>query len=59
MGSTGGGHYTAYCKYTSSLLRDIADNEWYEFDDSHVSRVKDSQYVVSASGYVLFYRRRD
>jgi ubiquitin C-terminal hydrolase len=42
-----------------TLFRDIKDKQWYEFDDSHVSAVKDAQEVVSAAGYVLFYRRRE
>jgi ubiquitin C-terminal hydrolase len=25
MGSTGGGHYTAYCRYFDFYLRDITD----------------------------------
>jgi ubiquitin C-terminal hydrolase len=42
-----------------NLLRDITTKEWYEFDDSHVSRVKDPRDVVSSAGYVLFYKRRE
>lgn len=50
-GSMGGGHYTAYA------LNKLTD-KWYKFDDSYVTEV-DEASVVSSSGYVLFYRRRD
>lgn len=32
-------------------------NEWYNFDDSHVSSTSASS-VQSSSAYVLFYRRK-
>ncbi len=47
-GSAGGGHYTAYA------LNQF-DQEWYEFDDSVVSRVEPAA-VANAEAYVLFYR---
>ena len=47
-GGSGGGHYTAYC------LNPI-DQEWYEFDDSTVTKVEPAT-VASAEAYVLFYR---
>ncbi|KAK1404645.1 Ubiquitin carboxyl-terminal hydrolase 8 [Heracleum sosnowskyi] len=47
-GSLGGGHYTAFVQ--------LAQNQWYEFDDSHVSLVAEEQIKTSAA-YVLFYRR--
>ena len=50
-GSMGGGHYTAYALNKST-------NKWYKFDDSYVAEVEENQ-VVTSSGYVLFYRRRD
>ena len=51
FGSLYGGHYTAYAK-------NPIHNEWFEFDDSRVSPVKESD-VVSKAGFVLFYKRRD
>ncbi|KAL3692569.1 hypothetical protein R1sor_006220 [Riccia sorocarpa] len=48
-GSMGGGHYTAYVKL-------VDENKWYNFDDSHVSPVNESDIRTSAA-YVLFYRR--
>jgi ubiquitin carboxyl-terminal hydrolase 4/11/15 len=50
MGNVGFGHYTAYGK-------SVTDNNWYSFDDSHVSRSNPSQ-VVSNSAYSIFYRLR-
>lgn len=32
--------------------------QWYHFDDSHVTRVKEEE-VVSSKAYLLFYRRRN
>jgi ubiquitin carboxyl-terminal hydrolase 4/11/15 len=55
FGSVGFGHYTAYGKNPT-------DGVWYEFDDSHVSRVDKSMRrsnIVSSGAYNLFYRRRD
>jgi hypothetical protein len=51
FGGVGGGHYTAYAK-------NFATNKWYNFDDSSVSEVNEAN-VVTAAGYVLFYRRKD
>ncbi|XP_010542043.1 PREDICTED: ubiquitin carboxyl-terminal hydrolase 9-like isoform X2 [Tarenaya hassleriana] len=48
-GGLGGGHYTAYAKL-------IDDNQWYHFDDGHVSPVSESEIKTSAA-YVLFYQR--
>ncbi|KAF2313549.1 hypothetical protein GH714_011594 [Hevea brasiliensis] len=48
-GGLGGGHYTAFAKL-------IDDNRWYDFDDSCVSPVNESDIRTSAA-YVLFYRR--
>lgn len=49
-GSMGGGHYTAYGKNVNG--------NWYDFNDSSVSGVRDQGSVVSAAAYVLFYKRR-
>ena len=50
-GGLGGGHYTAYAKNS-------VNKNWYEYNDSHVSQVKDPEAVVQKSAYLLFYRRR-
>ncbi|KAG9230957.1 hypothetical protein BJ875DRAFT_135688 [Amylocarpus encephaloides] len=50
-GGLGGGHYTAFAK-------SFIDHEWYEYNDSSVSKIKDPQSVVTQSAYLLFYRRR-
>ena len=49
-GNLHGGHYYAYCKNN-------IDGEWYEFNDSHVSKI-DKKKVVNDNAYVLFYNRR-
>lgn len=48
-GGTLGGHYYAYCK--------MEDGNWYNFNDSSVTPMKESEVVTSAA-YVLFYRKR-
>ena len=53
MGSTAGGHYTAYVHRKFHDSRD-----WYLFDDARVSKVLDSASVVSRHAYILFYVRR-
>ncbi|CAK7562257.1 MAG: hypothetical protein SEPTF4163_000092 [Sporothrix epigloea] len=50
-GGLGGGHYTAFAK-------NFIDHQWYEYNDSSVSKVSDPARVVSAAAYLLFYRRR-
>ena len=50
VGGLHGGHYYAYCK-------NCIDNEWYEFNDSHVSKI-DLKSIVNESAYVLFYKKR-
>lgn len=52
MGGLGGGHYTAYAKNEKL-------DQWYNFDDSHVSPVRDVETIKSSSAYLLFYRRRN
>ena len=49
-GSLNGGHYYAYCK-------NWKDGEWYEFNDSHVSKI-DRKKIVSDNAYVLFYIKK-
>ncbi|XP_018492840.2 putative ubiquitin carboxyl-terminal hydrolase 11 [Raphanus sativus] len=48
-GGMGGGHYTAYAKL-------MDENKWYEYDDSRVTAIDESEIKTSAA-YVLFYRR--
>eukprot|EP01015_Nassula_variabilis_P012009 TRINITY_DN1971_c0_g1_i5.p1 TRINITY_DN1971_c0_g1~~TRINITY_DN1971_c0_g1_i5.p1 ORF type:complete len:772 (-),score=46.56 TRINITY_DN1971_c0_g1_i5:32-2347(-) len=50
IGSLGFGHYTAYCKNPET-------QEWYEFNDSHVDKVRVSQ-ICTENAYLLFYRRK-
>ncbi|KAK8853439.1 hypothetical protein IAR55_004145 [Kwoniella newhampshirensis] len=50
FGGMGGGHYTAFC-------RNKIDGEWYNYDDSRVSKA-DVSAVQSRAAYLLFYRRR-
>lgn len=50
FGGMGGGHYTAFAKNHDN-------GKWYNFDDSHVSQTSEDR-LVTASAYVLFYRRR-
>jgi hypothetical protein len=48
-GSLFGGHYTAYiCR----------QGQWYECDDSRVSKVFNPDQVITSAAYVLFYKRR-
>ncbi|KAJ3415870.1 CSN-associated deubiquitinating enzyme Ubp12 [Chytridiales sp. JEL 0842] len=50
FGGLGGGHYTAYAK-------NGLDNQWYNFDDSHVSKTSEDS-VMTPAAYLLFYQRR-
>ncbi|KAK4523749.1 hypothetical protein GAYE_SCF00G1645 [Galdieria yellowstonensis] len=69
FGGLGGGHYTAYAISPWKVSDDEADpyfeyndgyknGPWYNFDDSSVFRMTDSNQAVSDSAYVLFYRRQ-
>lgn len=51
-GSTGGGHYTAFCKNPIT-------GEWYDFDDSSVQKVSKKSDIISENAYILFYRRKN
>lgn len=44
------GHYIAYC-------RNDLDKNWYEFDDTLVTRVN-AMEVMSKEAYVLFYQKK-
>ena len=48
-GGLGGGHYYAVCK-------NYLDDHWYEYNDSHVSRVT-KEKLMKYSPYLLVYRR--
>lgn len=50
FGGMGGGHYTAFC-------RNREDGQWYNYDDSRVSKASEES-VQSRAAYLLFYRRR-
>ena len=50
MGGLGGGHYVATCKHPMN-------GKWYNCNDSSVMETE-SGSAVSASAYVLFYKRR-
>lgn len=49
-GGLGGGHYT-------SFAQNFEDGNWYNFDDSHVTKV-DVNDVKTTAAYLLFYKRR-
>jgi ubiquitin carboxyl-terminal hydrolase 4/11/15 len=49
-GSMGFGHYTAFAK-------NPLDGNWYEFDDSRVSK-RSEKDLVSCNAFVLFYKRK-
>lgn len=51
FGGLGGGHYTAHALNS--------DGTWCYYDDSRVTTNVDPKEVVSASAYVLYYRRKD
>lgn len=51
FGGLGGGHYTAFAK-------NKFDNEWYNFDDSHVTKITDVSQLLTSAAYVLFYEKR-
>ncbi|KAI8098310.1 uncharacterized protein B0P05DRAFT_601403 [Gilbertella persicaria] len=50
FGGLGGGHYTSYAQ-------NFENGNWYNFDDSHVSKVDVSE-VKTTAAYLLFYKRR-
>lgn len=45
------GHYTAFC-------RNFLDSRWYEFNDSKVESIKESE-IITRNAYALFYRRKE
>jgi ubiquitin carboxyl-terminal hydrolase 4/11/15 len=51
-GSLSFGHYTAYCKNHFSGI-------WFDYNDSSVTALDESESVVTQASYVLYYKRRD
>ncbi|KAH7063820.1 hypothetical protein BKA63DRAFT_586878 [Paraphoma chrysanthemicola] len=51
FGGLGGGHYTA-------TAQNFFDGQWYDYNDSIVSRCHSGQKAVTKNAYLLFYRRR-
>ncbi|KAI8098402.1 uncharacterized protein B0P05DRAFT_582735 [Gilbertella persicaria] len=49
-GGIGGGHYTAFAQ-------NFLDKEWYEFNDTQVTRIESNEIKTNAA-YLLFYKRR-
>lgn len=52
-----GGHYTAFARCVDPVDTHLSEIGWRLFDDSRVVDVSDPR-VVTASAYMLFYRRR-
>ncbi|KAL5113196.1 hypothetical protein ACEQ8H_008934 [Pleosporales sp. CAS-2024a] len=50
-GGLGGGHYTA-------TAQNFYDKQWYDYNDSVVSKCESGQKAVTRNAYLLFYRRR-
>ncbi len=50
MGGTGGGHYTNYSK------NDMNGN-WYEFNDSNMNLINNTNIIIDSSAYVLLYEK--
>ncbi|RAR01296.1 cysteine proteinase [Stemphylium lycopersici] len=50
-GGLGGGHYTA-------TAQNFFDKQWYDYNDSIVTRCDSGRKAVSRAAYLLFYRRR-
>ncbi|KNC84248.1 hypothetical protein, variant [Sphaeroforma arctica JP610] len=48
-GGLGNGHYIGYARH-------FINNEWFKYDDSHVTKCKESD-VKKVEGYVLFYQK--
>ncbi len=52
-GSMNSGHY-----YSSSLIEDKTQNQWYMFNDERVKKIYESE-VVNENAYMLFYINED
>lgn len=51
FGGLGGGHYTAFC-------RNKVEDQWYNYDDSRVSKASPEAVKNNRAAYLLFYKRR-
>lgn len=51
-GSPSGGHYISYTK-------NMITSDWYEFNDSRVSQIKNPQAIVNPGAYLLFYEKKN
>jgi len=49
-GGLGGGHYYAFCK-------NFIDDEWRQYNDTHVSKPLDDETILKQKPYCLFYKR--
>jgi ubiquitin C-terminal hydrolase len=49
-GSSMGGHYTSYVKN--------ANGNWYHFNDQEITKINDSNSIVTPKAYCLFYRKK-
>lgn len=52
FGTIYGGHYTAFC-------RSALTSNWYKYDDTRVTLMKNPGDVITPSAYLLFYQRVD
>jgi len=50
MGGVHGGHYTSFVKN--------ANNSWYHFNDTEVSKIKDFNSMKTKQAYCFFYRKK-
>merc|ERR1712048_845643 len=61
MGGTTGGHYTAFAKVTPPAGDQVQTADWYEFNDSRVTRQYENPLANArnqGAAYVLFYKKR-
>jgi ubiquitin carboxyl-terminal hydrolase 8 len=49
-GDANGGHYWSSCRNL--------DNNWYLFNDGHVSRIHNNNELITKDAYILFYYRK-
>lgn len=53
VGNFSGGHYFTYARNLNS----DTDTSWYEFNDSHVSKINECD-IVTENAYILFYQKK-
>jgi ubiquitin C-terminal hydrolase len=51
MGSTLGGHYTAFVKN--------ANGDWMHYNDANINKIDNSDRLITTSAYCLFYRKKN